>query len=213
MAPMASSLAALRPRAPVPCLRTPTTRYGPDYYSGSFHPDYTFGYRYGYDDSRAPIVTWPVFASPYSYYDAYAGRCTCTATTRRPMPARGALPAIPTLRPGPRCPYAAPHLIPTPQPLRCPLRGRHLRWGPGSSTSPKALSSAPSSRPRTRVGASTHSVTPQPIRPPDGLQKEFEEPEEAAANSRPPPFASPSAAFFEQQGMDKPARSKLSPHP
>ncbi|KAI4533391.1 hypothetical protein MG293_016410 [Ovis ammon polii] len=189
----------------------PYDYYGPDYYSGSFHPDYTFGYRYGYDDYEPPYAPPSVFASPYSYYDAYAGEVhPHSYYPETYAPPEALYPPYPPYDLGYELPYAAPHLDPYAQPYGVPFA--EGTYGGAQAVYPPEGPYLP-----PQQSAFAYPWVPPPIlsphnpyaHPMDDIA-ELEEPEEAGSEQPATSFRLPSAAFFEQQGMDKPARSKLS---
>ncbi|XFG10788.1 hypothetical protein AB1E19_014412 [Capra hircus] len=189
----------------------PYDYYGPDYYSGSFYPDYTFGYGYGYDDYEPPYAPPSAFASPYSYYDAYAGEVhPHSYYPETYAPPEALYPPYPPYDLAYELPYAAPHLDPYAQPYGVPFA--EGTYGGAQAVYPPEGPYLP-----PQQSAFAYPWVPPPIlsphnpyaHPMDDIA-ELEEPEEAGSEQPATSFRLPSAAFFEQQGMDKPARSKLS---
>ncbi|XP_065765747.1 unconventional myosin-XV [Muntiacus reevesi] len=197
----------------------PYDYYGPDYYGGSFYPDYTFSYGYGYDDYEPPYAPPSTFASPYGYYDAYAGEMhPHSYYPETYAPPEALYPPYPPYDLAYELPYAAPHvdpygvphLDPYAQPYRVPFT--EGTYGGAQAIYPPEEPYLP-----PQQSAFAYPWVPPPIlsphnpyaHPMDDIA-ELEEPEEAGREQPGTSFRLPSAAFFEQQGMDKPARSKLS---
>ncbi|XP_032354863.1 unconventional myosin-XV [Camelus ferus] len=195
-----------------------------DYYGGSFHPDYAYGYghygHYGhYGDYEPPYAPPSRPASPYGYYDAYAA------------PPHGYYPdsyALSDALYPPYdladdlsydLPYATPYLDPYAAPYGAPYGASQgvpyaegiYGGGDQAIYPPEApyLQPEPSAFPYPWVPPPILSPHNPYAHPMDDIA-ELEEPEEAGGERQGTSFRLPSAAFFEQQGMDKPARSKLS---
>lgn len=194
----------------------PYDYYRPDYYGGSYYPTSTYGYGYGYDDYEPPYAP-PGYASPYSYYEGYEGELYPHGYYPDPFAPYHApyLPYdlsydfpydfpydVPAFDPY-GVPYAAPYGVPYAEGL----------YGGGDQAiyAPEVPYLYP------EESAFAYPWVPPPIlsphnpyaHPMDDIA-ELEEPQEAAGERQGTSFRLPSAAFFEQQGMDKPARSKLS---
>uniref|UniRef100_A0A8C0L8M7 Unconventional myosin-XV n=1 Tax=Canis lupus dingo TaxID=286419 RepID=A0A8C0L8M7_CANLU len=185
----------------------PYEYYHPDYYSGPYHPTYPYGY--GYDDYEPPYAPPAGYASPYSYYDGYHGD----------LYPRGYYldPYVPYAAPYPPydLPYDAPYLDPHGVPYGAPYGIPYAEgiYGGGD----QAIYAPEVPYLYAEEPALGYPWVPPPIlsphnpyaHPMDDIA-ELEEPEEAGGERQSTSFRLPSAAFFEQQGMDKPARSKLS---
>ncbi|XP_066876789.1 unconventional myosin-XV isoform X1 [Kogia breviceps] len=188
----------------------PYDYYGPDYYGGSFYSDY--GYRYGYDDYEPPYAAPSGFASPYGYYDTYAGEAQLHGYYHDSYnPSDALYPPYP--------PYDLPYLDPYAPPYIAPYGASHgvpyaegVYGGGDQAIYPPEGPYLPPEQ-----SAFAYPWVPPPIlsphnpyaHPMDDIA-ELEEPEEAGGERQGTSFRLPSSAFFEQQGMDKPARSKLS---
>ncbi|XP_014645274.1 PREDICTED: unconventional myosin-XV [Ceratotherium simum simum] len=185
--------------------------YHLDYYGGSYHP--TYGYGYGYDDYEPPYAPPSGYASPYSYYDGSEGEAYPHGYYVDPY--------VPYDAPYPPydiaydLPYDGPYLDPYGVPYGAPYSAPYAEGiyaGGDQAIYPPA---EPYLYPEESSFA--YPWVPPPIlsphnpyaHPMDDIA-ELEEPEEAGAERPSTSFRLPSAAFFEQQGMDKPARSKLS---
>ncbi|XP_060997076.1 unconventional myosin-XV [Dama dama] len=197
----------------------PYDYYGPDYYGGSFYPDYTFGYGYGYDDYEPPYAPPSTFASPYGYYDAYAGEVhPHSYYPETYAPPEALYPPYPPYDLAYELPYAAPHVdpygVPHLDPYAQPYR---VPFAEGTYGGVQAIYPPEEPYLPPQQSAFAYPWVPPPIlsphnpyaHPMDDIA-ELEEPEEAGREQPGTSFRLPSAAFFEQQGMDKPARSKLS---
>ena len=107
-------------------------------------------------------------------------------------------------------PYGVPHLDPYAQPYGVPFA--EGTYGGAQAVYPHEGPYLP-----PQQSAFAYPWVPPPIlsphnpyaHPMDDIA-ELEEPEEGGSEQPGTSFRLPSAAFFEQQGMDKPARSKLS---
>ncbi|XP_006901266.1 PREDICTED: unconventional myosin-XV [Elephantulus edwardii] len=168
----------------------------PDDYYGRAYPPYA----YGYDDYDPPYAPPSGYADPYSYYDAYEAE------------------AHPYSHWGDSYPYYDMAYLP----YRLPYNGSH--WGSYSAPYTDGIYRAGAQAiypPEAAYLYPEESVFMYPWVPPpvpsphnpyahpmDDIA-ELEEPE-LDAERQSTSFRLPSATFFEQQGMDKPARSKLS---
>lgn len=189
--------------------------YHPDYYGGSYYPTSSYGYGYGYDDYEPPYAPPAGYTSPYSYYDGYGYE-------GEPYPYSYYLdPFAPYEAPYPpyHLQYNLPHDVPAFDPYGVPYAtpygvpyAEDIYGGGDQAIYPPEV---PYFYPEE--SAFEYPWVPPPIlsphnpyaHPMDDIA-ELEEPEEAAGERQGTSFRLPSAAFFEQQGMDKPARSKLS---
>lgn len=199
----------------------PYDYYGPDYYGGSFYPDYTFsyGYGYGYDDYEPPYAPPSTFASPYGYYDAYAGEVhPHSYYPETYAPPEALYPPYPPYDLAYELPYAAPHVNPYGVPHLDPYAQPYsVPFAEGTYGGAQAIYPPEEPYLPPQQSAFAYPWVPPPIlsphnpyaHPMDDIA-ELEEPEEAGREQPGTSFRLPSAAFFEQQGMDKPARSKLS---
>ncbi|XP_030742377.1 unconventional myosin-XV [Echinops telfairi] len=193
-------------------------------YYGDFYPPYPFGYGYGYgyDDYQPPYAppsgyTSPLgYASPYSYYDGYEGEAYPAsryldpyALYDTPYPPYDDLPyGVPY-----EVPYFDAYGMPYGLPYGAPYaEGAYGGAAAGAIYPPEAPYLYPAEE-----QAFLYPWAPPPLTSPHNPYAhpmddiaELEEPEEAAGERQRTSFRLPSAAFFEQQGMDKPARSKLS---
>nr|XP_020769849.1 unconventional myosin-XV [Odocoileus virginianus texanus] len=195
----------------------PYDYYSPDYYGSSFYPDYTFGY--GYDDYEPPYAPPSTFASPYGYYDAYAGEVhPHSYYPETYAPPEALYPPYPPYDLAYDLPYAAPHLDPYGVPHLDPYaQPYHVPIAEGTYGGAQAIYPPEEPYLPPQQSAFAYPWVPPPIlsphnpyaHPMDDIA-ELEEPEEAGSEQPGTSFRLPSAAFFEQQGMDKPARSKLS---
>ncbi|CAN0093385.1 unnamed protein product [Rangifer tarandus platyrhynchus] len=195
----------------------PYDYYSPDYYGSSFYPDYTFGY--GYDDYEPPYAPPSTFASPYGYYDAYAGEVhPHSYYPETYAPPEALYPPYPPYDLAYELPYAAPHLDPYGVPHLDPYaQPYHVPIAEGTYGGAQAIYPPEEPYLPPQQSAFAYPWVPPPIlsphnpyaHPMDDIA-ELEEPEEAGSEQPGTSFRLPSAAFFEQQGMDKPARSKLS---
>ncbi|KAM8818946.1 unconventional myosin-XV [Rhynchonycteris naso] len=208
----------------------PYDYYPLDYYGAPYHPPsaYGYGYGYGYDDYEPPYAPPGGYASPHSYYDAYEAEPY--------RPGYYLDPFVPYAPYAPYAPYEAPYLPynlpdnvpPTLDPYRMPYDALYeapyvapysvpyaegIYGGGDQAIYPPGL---PYLYPEESA-AFAYPWVPPPILSPHNPYAhpmddivELEEPEEAAGERRSTSFRLPSASFFEQQGMDKPARSKLS---
>lgn len=185
----------------------PYDYYHPDYYGGPYYPTYPYGY--GYDDYEPPYAPPAGYASPYSYYDGYQGE---------PYPHDYYLdPYAPYEAPYPpyNLPYDLPYDVPYFDPYGVPYGAPYAEGVYGGGD--QAIYPPEASYLYPEEPAFAYPWVPPPIlsphnpyaHPMDDIA-ELEEPEEAGGERQGTSFRLPSAAFFEQQGMDKPARSKLS---
>nr|KAF6398725.1 myosin XVA [Molossus molossus] len=190
----------------------PYDYYRPDYYGGPYHPLSTYGYSYGYDDYEPPYAPPGGYVSPYSYYDAYQGEPYPHSYYLDPFaPFEG--PYLPY-----DLPYNAPALDPYEMPYGVPYSAPYAEGIYGGGDQAIYPPEVPYLYPEESAFA--YPWVPPPIlsphnpyaHPMDDIAEleEMEEPEEAAGQRQGTSFRLPSATFFEQQGMDKPARSKLS---
>ncbi|KAF6299170.1 myosin XVA [Rhinolophus ferrumequinum] len=195
----------------------PYDYYHPDYYGGSYYPTSGYGYGYGYDDYEPPYAPPGGYASPYSYYDAYEGELYPHGYYLDPFaPYQAPYPPydlpydlpydVPAFDPY-ALPYAAPYGVPYTEGI----------YGGGN----QAIYAPDVPYLYPEESAFAYPWVPPPFlspvhnpyaHPMDDISEleELEEPEEAARERQGTSFRLPSSAFFEQQGMDKPARSKLS---
>ncbi|XP_075415257.1 unconventional myosin-XV [Tenrec ecaudatus] len=222
-------LAAHGPYGPAwpPCGSDPYYGYPPedpydydaaDYY-GDVYPPYPFGY--GYDDYQPPYAppspsgyTSPLgYASPYSYDDGYEGEAYPASRYLDPY-ALYDTPYPPYDLPH-DAPYEVPYLDAYGVPYGLPYGAPYAQGAYGGAAGAIYPPEAPYLYPEEP--AFLYPWAPPPVtsahnpyaHPMDDIA-ELEEPEEAAGERQRTSFRLPSAAFFEQQGMDKPARSKLS---
>ncbi|KAM9693550.1 unconventional myosin-XV [Trichechus inunguis] len=189
----------------------PYDYYRADYYRDSFHPPYSYGYSYGYDDYEPPYAPPAGYASPWGYpspyscYDGYEGEAYPYSHYLDPY--------APYDMPYP--PYDLPYEIPYFDHYGIPYSVPYAEGIYGGRAEAIYPPEAPYLYPEE--SAFTYPWVPPPIpsphnpyaHPMDDIA-ELEEPEEAGGERQGTSFRLPSAAFFEQQGMDKPARSKLS---
>ncbi|XP_027730437.1 unconventional myosin-XV [Vombatus ursinus] len=161
-------------------VRDPYEYYDDEYYGDSLYLPYSFGYGYGYDDYAPPYAP-PFGYSPYSYYDGYEE------------------PSYPySYYLGPCSPYDEvgyhpggsdaiyPPEVPFPYPEGPPF---DYAWEPPIP--------------------SPHNPYAHPM---DDIMEleEGEQEEEPGIEQKGYTFKPPSTSFFEQQGMEKSATSKLS---
>ncbi|XP_045744106.1 unconventional myosin-XV [Mirounga angustirostris] len=189
----------------------PYDDYHPDYYGGPYYSMYPYGY--GYDDYEPPYAPPPGYASPYSYYDAYQGEPYPHGYDLDPYAPYEA-PYPPYNRPY-DLPYDVPYLDPYGVPYGAPYGVPYAEDIYGGGDPAIYPPEAPYLYPEEPAFA--YPWVPPPILSPHNPYAhamddiaELEEPEEAGGERQSTSFRLPSAAFFEQQGMDKPARSKLS---
>ncbi|XP_060503096.2 unconventional myosin-XV [Panthera onca] len=189
----------------------PYDYYHPDYYGGPYYPTYPYGY--GYDDYEPPYAPPSGYASPYSYYDGYQGEAYPHGYYLDPYAPYEA-PYPPYDRPY-DLPYDVPYFDPYGGPYGAPYGIPYAEGIYGGGDQAIYPPEVPYLYPEEPAFA--YPWVPPPIlsphnpyaHPMDDIA-ELEEPEEAGAERQTTSFRLPSAAFFEQQGMDKPARSKLS---
>ncbi|KAM5262806.1 unconventional myosin-XV [Ctenodactylus gundi] len=186
----------------------PYDYYFPDYYGGNFFP----GQGYGYDDYEPPYAPPSGYTSSYSYHDGleshaypYSYYLDPYAPYNAPYP-----PDAPYDLPY-DTPYDLPYLDPYAPPYSAPYAEGIYGGGDGAIYAPSVPYLYP------EESAFMYPWVPPPILSPHNPYAypmddiaELEEPEEAGGERRGTSFRLPSAAFFEQQGMDKQARSKLS---
>ncbi|XP_037348196.1 unconventional myosin-XV [Talpa occidentalis] len=182
--------------------------YHPDYYGGFFYPAYTYGYSYGYYDYEPPYAPPSGYASPYSRYDGYESEAYPHGYYLDPY-----APYYP-YDPSYDLPYDIPYLDPYGAPYGAPYPDGRYGGGHEAIHAPQVPYLSP------EESSFAYPWAPPPLwsphnpyaHPMDDIAEleEQEEPEEAAGQQPSTSFRLPSAAFFEQQGMDKPARSKLS---
>uniref|UniRef100_A0A2K6TL94 Myosin XVA n=1 Tax=Saimiri boliviensis boliviensis TaxID=39432 RepID=A0A2K6TL94_SAIBB len=187
----------------------PYDYYPPDYYGGPFDPGYTYGY--GYDDYEPPYAPPSGYWSPYSHHDAYDGEAHphgCYLDPYAPYDA----PYPPYDLPY-HLGYDVPYLDPYGVPYTVPYAEAVYGGGDEAIYPPEV----PYFYPEESASALVYPWVPPPVpsphnpyAPPMDDIAELEEPEDAGGERPGTSFRLPSAAFFEQQGMDKPARSKLS---
>ncbi|XP_023369828.1 unconventional myosin-XV [Otolemur garnettii] len=188
----------------------PYNYYHPDYYGGSFYPGYTYGY--GYDDYEPPYAPPSGYSSPYSYYDPYEGEVYPYSYPLNPyMPYDTPYPSY-------DLPYDMPYDVSYLDPYRVPYPVPYAEGIYGSGDEAIYPPDVPYLYPEE--SAFGYPWVPPPIpsphnpyaHPMDDIVEleELEEPEEVGGERQSTSFRLPSSAFFEQQGMDKPARSKLS---
>ncbi|XP_016052000.1 PREDICTED: unconventional myosin-XV-like, partial [Miniopterus natalensis] len=185
--------------------------YGPDYYGGVYPPASPYAYSYGYDDYEPPYAPPGAYVSPYSYYDGYGYEA-------EPYAHGYYLDPFAPYE-GPFLPYDVPYEGPALDPYGVPYDAPYgvayaegIYGGGGQAIYPPEV---PYLYPEESAFA--YPWAPPPIlspynpyaHPMDDIA-ELEESEEAAGEQQGTSFRLPSATFFEQQGMDKPARSKLS---
>ncbi|XP_069916157.1 unconventional myosin-XV [Oryctolagus cuniculus] len=192
----------------------------PDYYyygGDAFDPGYPYGYPYsygyGYEDYAPPYAPPAGYSSPYSFLDAYEGQVDPYGYYLDPYAPYDS-PYLPYDLPY-DTPYHLPYLDPYGAPYTLPYAEGDYGGGGDEAIYPPG---APYLYPEEP--AFMYPWVPPPIpsphnpyaHPMDDIAELEEEPEEAAGSGRQggTSFRLPSAAFFEQQGMDKPARSKLS---
>ncbi|XP_051036459.1 unconventional myosin-XV [Phodopus roborovskii] len=181
----------------------PYNYYHPDYYGDTLYPGY--GYGYGYDDFEPPYAPPSGYSSPYSYHDSFEGEAYPYSYYLDPY-APHHVPYPPY-----DFPYDTPYDIPYFDPYGVPYTEGIYGGGPEAIYPPGVPYVYP------EEPAFMYPWVPPPIlsphnpyaHPMDDIA-ELEEPEEVGGERQSTSFRLPSAAFFEQQGMDKPARSKLS---
>ncbi|MEJ1273028.1 developmentally regulated GTP binding protein 2 [Cricetulus griseus] len=181
----------------------PYSYYHPDYYGDTLYPGY--GYGYGYDDFAPPYAPPSGYSSPYSYRDSFEDEAYPYSYYLDPY-APHHMPYPPY-----DFPYDTPYDIPYFDPYGVPYAEGIYGGGPEAIYPPGVPYVYP------EEPAFMYPWVPPPIlsphnpyaHPMDDIA-ELEEPEEVGGERQSTSFRLPSAAFFEQQGMDKPARSKLS---
>ncbi|XP_028390179.1 unconventional myosin-XV [Phyllostomus discolor] len=193
-------------------LEDPYDYYHLDYYGGSYYPTSAYGYSYGYDDYEPPYAPPGGYVSPYSYYDSYEGEPYTHSYYLDPFAPYD----------GPYLPYDLPYGVPAFDPYSVPYSAPYSDLYPEGIYGGGAQAIYPPEVPYLypEESAFAYPWVPPPIlsphnpyaHPMDDIAEleELEEPEEAVAERQGTSFRLPSATFFEQQGMDKPARSKLS---
>ncbi|XP_014398290.1 PREDICTED: unconventional myosin-XV [Myotis brandtii] len=184
----------------------PYDHYPMDYYGGPYYPTSAYGYSYGYEDHEPPYAPPGGYASPYSYYDS------------EPYPQAYYLDPFAPYD-APYLPYDLPYDVPAWEPYGVPYEAPYglpyaegIYGGGDQAIYPPEVPYLYPEEP-----AFAYPWVPPPIMSPHNPYAhpmddiaELEEPEEAAGERQGTSFRLPSASFFEQQGMDKPARSKLS---
>uniref|UniRef100_G1NVB2 Unconventional myosin-XV n=1 Tax=Myotis lucifugus TaxID=59463 RepID=G1NVB2_MYOLU len=184
----------------------PYDHYPLDYYGGPYYPTSAYGYSYGYEDHEPPYAPPGGYASPYSYYDS------------EPYPQAYYLDPFAPYD-APYLPYDLPYDVPAWEPYGVPYEAPYglpyaegIYGGGDQAIYPPEVPYLYPEEP-----AFAYPWVPPPIMSPHNPYAhpmddiaELEEPEEAAGERQGTSFRLPSASFFEQQGMDKPARSKLS---
>lgn len=183
----------------------PYDYYFPDHYGGSHFPRHG----YGYDDYEPPYAPPSGYSSPYSYHDGFEDEAYPYSYYLDPY-AHYDVPY-----PSYDLPYDTSYDVPYLDPYGVPYTVPYAEgiYGGGSETiyPPGAPYLYP------EESAFVYPWVPPPILSPHNPYAhpmddivELEEPEEAGGERQGTSFRLPSSAFFEQQGMDKPARSKLS---
>ncbi|XP_054991733.1 unconventional myosin-XV [Sorex araneus] len=176
----------------------PYSYYHPDVYGGPFYTTY------GYEDYEPPYAAPAGYGAPYGYYDGYGGEAYPYGHSLDPYtPLEAPYPPYDLQYGGP---YTDPYLDPYGA-----TYGRGVYGGDQAVYAPEAPHLYP------EEPAFAYPWVPPPIlsphnpyaHPMDDIA-ELEEPEEAGGERPRTSFRLPSAAFFEQQGMDRPSRSKLS---
>uniref|UniRef100_G3RJD1 Unconventional myosin-XV n=1 Tax=Gorilla gorilla gorilla TaxID=9595 RepID=G3RJD1_GORGO len=187
----------------------PYDYYHPDYYGGPFDPGYTYGY--GYDDYEPTYAPLSGYSSPYSYHDGYEGEAHPYGYYLDPY--------APYDAPYPPydLPYHTPYDVPYFDPYGVHYTVPYAEGVYGGGDEAIYPPEVPYFYPEESASAFVYPWVPPPIPSPHNPYAhamddiaELEEPEDAGAERQGTSFRLPSAAFFEQQGMDKPARSKLS---
>ncbi|CAK6437606.1 unnamed protein product [Pipistrellus nathusii] len=191
----------------------PYDYYPLDYYGGPYHPAAAYGY--GYEDHEPPYAPPGGYASPYGYYDAepypqsYLDPFAPYDAPYLPYDFPSIYPpGVPSLDPY-AAPYEAPYGAPYEAPYGIPYAEGFYGGGDQAIYPPEVPYLYP------EESAFAYPWVPPPILSPHNpyaypMDDIAEEPEEAPRERRETSFRLPSATFFEQQGMDKPARSKLS---
>nr|XP_020015153.1 unconventional myosin-XV [Castor canadensis] len=183
----------------------PYDYYHPEYYSSSFYR----GYGYGYDDYEPPYAPPSGYSSPYSYPDTFEGEAYPYSYYLDPY-APYDMPYPPY-----DLPYDAPYNVPYFDPYGVPYTVPYSEGIYGSGDEAIYPPEVPYLYPEESAFA--YPWVPPPIlsphnpyaHPMDDITEQ-EEPEDTGGEPQSTSFRLPSSAFFEQQGMDKPARSKLS---
>lgn len=183
----------------------PYNYYHPDYYGDTLYPGYGYGYGYGYDDFEPPYAPPSGYSSPYSYHDSFENETYPYSYYLDPY-ATHHMPYPPS-----DFPYDTPYDIPYFDPYGVPYT-EGIYGGGAEAIYPPGVPYVYPEEP-----AFMYPWVPPPIMSPHNPYAhpmddiaELEEPEEIGGERQSTSFRLPSAAFFEQQGMDKPARSKLS---
>lgn len=193
----------------------PYDYYHPDYYGGAVYPGYGYGYGYGYDDYEPPYAPPAGYGSPYGYYDGYEGEASPHSYYLDPYaPYEAPYPAydLPYDLPY-EAPYLDPYALPYAAPYAAPFAPGPYGGGQQAVYAPDVPYLYPEDAPLAYPWVPPPILSPHnPYAHPMDDIAELEEPEEAAGAAARPgtSFRLPSNAFFEQQGMDRPARSKLS---
>ncbi|XP_077019523.1 unconventional myosin-XV [Tamandua tetradactyla] len=182
-------------------------------YSGGFlqRPGpYGYGYGYGHGDHEPPYAPPSGYAAPYGYYDSSGAGLAPHSYHLDPYTPYN-LPYPPYDLPY-STPYSAPYEPPYFNPYSVPYTADTL-FGPGDRAAhpPQVPHVSPEDPALLYPWVPPPTASPHnPYAHPMDDIVELEESEEAGAEPQLPSFRLPSAAFFEQQGMDTPARSKLS---
>ncbi|XP_021103173.1 unconventional myosin-XV [Heterocephalus glaber] len=183
----------------------PYDYYLPDHYGGSFFP----GHGYGYYDYEPPYAPPSGYSSPYSYQDELEGEGY--PYSYYPDPYAPYEVPCPSYDLPYENPYSMPYLDPYGIPHTVPYAEGIYGGGDEAIYPPGAPYLYP------EESAFAYPWVPAPILSPHNPYAhpmddivELEEPEEPGGERQGTSFRLPSSAFFEQQGMDKPARSKLS---
>uniref|UniRef100_A0A8C2YKT7 Unconventional myosin-XV n=1 Tax=Chinchilla lanigera TaxID=34839 RepID=A0A8C2YKT7_CHILA len=183
----------------------PYEYYLPDPYGGYFVP----GPGYGYDDYEPPYAPPSGYSSPYGYQGGLAGEAYPYSYYLDPY-APYDVPYAPY-----DLPYEAAYDVPYLGPYAAPYAAPYAEGIYGGGDEAIYPPGAPYLYPEEPAFA--YPWAPPPILSPHNPYAhpmddivELEEPEDASGEQRGTSFRLPSSAFFEQQGMDRPARSKLS---
>ncbi|XP_037664148.1 LOW QUALITY PROTEIN: unconventional myosin-XV [Choloepus didactylus] len=186
-----------------------------DDYGGALYPPDPYSPGYGYNDYEPPYAPPSGYTSPYSYYDGYEGSLLPYSSYLDPYTPYD----LPYDTPY-NLPYDTPYNLPCVEPYGVPYGVPYstpyaddslYRPGDGAIYPPQVARLSP------EEPALLYPWVPPPIpsphnpyaHPMDDIA-ELEESEEAGTEPPRPSFRLPSAAFFEQQGMDRPPRSRLS---
>ncbi|KAH0505963.1 Unconventional myosin-XV [Microtus ochrogaster] len=177
--------------------------YHPDYHGDTLYPSY--GYGYGYDDFEPPYAPPSGYSSPYSYHDSFEDGGYPYSYYLDPY----APPNM--IYPPYDFPYDMPYDIPYFDPYGVPYAEGVYGGGAEAIYPPGAPYVYPEEPTLMYPWVPPPILSPHnPYAHPMDDIAELEEPEEVGGERQSTSFRLPSSAFFEQQGMDKPARSKLS---